>query len=104
LTTSLRVVALRGLANAERPSGAWKTTVLRRLRELKLRPRILIVCPTRRRIGATRVIFGFLAVERLAAGAAAGTASGTRAARARQIEVVVRRRMSFSLSTVLVAT
>src|SRR5262245_4276822 len=57
-TTSLRVVERRGFANAVRPLGPRKMTVLRLRCALKFLPVIVSTLPTLTRIGWTRVIVG----------------------------------------------
>ncbi len=89
------------MANAERPFGARKITVLAFRRGLKFLPTIVSLAPTLMRIGITRVIEG-LATFFLVAGAAGGLTSRAVAERASR-QMVKRRRIAYPLSTVPVA-
>jgi hypothetical protein len=91
VSTSLRPLARRGLANAVRPSADRKMTVFLWRALLKRRPLIVSVAPTLMRIGWTRVICGpaffFL-------GAADATAGSTRRAAATSVrQMMMKRRM-----------
>ncbi len=91
-TTSFPRDALRGLAKAERPFGARKTTVLSFAPALKFLPRIVRRAPTLMRIGVTRVIEG-LATFFLAAGAA-GTLTTRAVADSASRQMMKRRRIA----------
>src|SRR5215207_1691892 len=92
-TTSLVVLARRGLANAVRPLLLRKITVLPLRRALKCEPRIVSRLPTLTRIGVTRLMVGLGPV---AAPATGGTAR--RAAAASVMQMMLMRRIALSLS------
>jgi hypothetical protein len=91
ITTSLVLLARRGLANAERPPGARKMIVLAERLALKLRPLMVSLPPTPIRIGATFVMTGVRAAFFGAARAGSALPSAVAASASKRVRR--RRRM-----------